>query len=246
MTNCSYIKLKQAELDDPIYRIIPLKRLCDLFRSRSNVLTRPSRWDDPFENFVLNSPLVLPNGEVGRAGFNNDFYGQCWTKRRRSDAMWRIYSPNTTSVRIRTTIRKLGEALAASCGDLARDTAFVGRVSYLKDKALKKFGDEIFADGLSTSATAETLLVKRLAFDHEREIRLLYFSPELENRSDFHPYPIDPHTMIEQIMIDPRINKERGDRLKVAIRDHTGFAGPIKRSLLYTPPKDFVFPIGLG
>jgi hypothetical protein len=47
-------------------------------------------------------------------------------------------------------------------------------------------------------------------------------------------------------MIDPRLKKERADRLKVAIREQTGFSGPIKRSLLYAPPKGFVFPLGPG
>lgn len=47
-------------------------------------------------------------------GFRSDFYGQCWTLKSTSDAMWRIYSPKKDAVRVRTTIRKLAESL--SCG----------------------------------------------------------------------------------------------------------------------------------
>jgi hypothetical protein len=98
-------------------------------------------------------------------------------------------------------------------------------------------------------ADADGLGLRRLALmrnGQRREVRLLYFSPKAKNPSDLHPYPIDPHTLIEQIMIDPRLKKERADRLKVAIREQTGFSGPIKRSLLYAPPKGFVFPLGPG
>jgi hypothetical protein len=246
MTTCNYIDL-EGKLNSYIYRVIPLHRLYELFTNRENVLLRPSKWDDPFENFVLNAHAKLLDGEIVRFGFNNDFYGQCWTMKKASDAMWRIYSPSSDAVRIRTTVRKLGESLGSTLGEWAHVQAFVGRVSYLSEKALLKFGNEIFADGLMAGEPlARTLLVKRLAFDHEKEVRLLYFRKEEESSSDLFPYPVDPHALIDQIMIDPRMDKGKVEDLKAQIRQQTGFQGSIKRSLLYAPPDGFIFPIGAG
>ena len=56
--------------------------------------------------------LFLVSGGIGLGiGFKENLYGQCWTKTRESDAMWRIYSPNKNGVRIMTTPRKLLTAL---------------------------------------------------------------------------------------------------------------------------------------
>jgi hypothetical protein len=87
---------------------------------------------------------------------------------------------------------------------------------------------------------AQTLLVKRPAFRHEREVRLLYI-PYDKNQvaKNLFSYCVDPYTLIDQIMIDPRVSKENWVELKQKIRNRTKFQGEIKRSLLYAPPPDF-------
>ncbi len=149
-----------------VYQIISVNRLYELFTARENVLVRPSRWDDPFENFILKSRARLRDGTIVGFGFNNDFYGQCWTLKQASDAMWRIYSPKTDGVRIRTTVNKLLRSLSRELGEWAQVQCFVGKVRYLSDQQLKEFGNHVFADGLNPTSIAETLLVKRRAFDH--------------------------------------------------------------------------------
>jgi len=245
MQEGNYLNLGEAEKNLRIYRIISVERLYQLFERQQNVLVRPSKWEDPFENFVLNSQARLPDGTLVRFGFNNDFYGQCWTLQTASDAMWRIYSPGADSVRIRTSVRKLAESLSGGLGEWAHVQAFIGRVRYLRDKELLDFASNVFARGLDPVALANTLLVKRKAFVHEREVRLLYFEKENSGTSDLFPYTIKPHALIEQIMIDPRLPEDKVADLKQEIRKKTDFTGPIVRSLLYAPPEGMVFPIGV-
>jgi Protein of unknown function (DUF2971) len=156
-----YLDLTVAERAKYVYRVISLERLLELFQKRQNVLVAPEKWDDPFENFILKS------GRVSRRGW----YGQCWTWQRASDAMWRIYSGDKNGVRMRSTPAKLLESLPGS----AQGKAFVGRVRYLPEKPLMRFANDALAPGhlkLASNA-ARTLLVKRPAFEHEREVRLL-------------------------------------------------------------------------
>ena len=245
LVRTNYIGLSDVELDQYLYRIISVDRLVELFTNRQNVLVRPSQWDDPFENFVLKSQAKLSSGDVVTFDFNNDFYGQCWTTQKASDAMWRIYSPKSNGVRIRTTVRRLGDGLGKACGDWAHIQSFIGRVRYLKKKQMLDFANGVFANGLDATAFAKTLLVKRPAFRHEREVRLLYFEKENDRRgNNLFRYSIEPTELVDQVMIDPRLAKNDAAALKSEIKRRTGFGGQIKRSLLYAPPEGFIFPVG--
>jgi hypothetical protein len=93
-------------------------------------------------------------------------------------------------------------------------------------------------------ALAQSLLVKRAAFQHEREVRLLYFERSNVKHADgLYRCAIDPHDLIDQIMVDPRLSVDKANRLKGQIKKRTGFQGDIKRSLLYAPPSGFVVKI---
>ncbi len=115
----------------------------------------------------------------------------------------------------------------------------------LTDKQLLGFAETVFADGLNPVALAETLLVKRKAFVHEKEVRLLYFEISNKPAGDVFHYRLNPNALVDQIMIDPRLPNDKANDLKEEIKDETGFTGAIRRSLLYAPPKGMIFPIGL-
>ena len=121
----NFLNFKSGELDSPIYRVVAEDRLFKLFNDKVNVLVRPKKWDDPFENFIMNSTGLLPNGQKFSVGFRDHFYGQCWTRTRESDAIWRIYSPNKCGARITTTPRKLLTALYNSSGHYASISCFI-------------------------------------------------------------------------------------------------------------------------
>ncbi len=88
------------------------------------------------------------------------------------------------------------------------------------------------------------MLVKRKAFFHENEVRALY--QEIDDdafNGDLYKYTVDPHSLVDQIMIDPRRSYSEFKVLKDIIRKTTGFGGAIKRSLLYTLPKDITLDV---
>lgn len=225
-----------------VYRIFSKERLFELFTSRENVLVRPRMWEDPFENFILTSPVRTARGELGEFAFHEDVYGQCWSLLQASDAMWRIYSADKTGVRVRTTIHKLASSLSAPLGEWAHAQAFIGKVRYLPDAELRTFATTIFSQGIDPCRIAQSLLVKRHAFSHEREVRLLYLEKDSQRKHarGLYRYAVDPHALIEQIMVDPRLPLEETNALMKEIRAETSFRGSLRRSLLYAPPRDFV------
>src|SRR5208337_1102621 len=97
--------LNIKDWDATIYRVFPIRWFRDMVETKTMGLARPSRWDDPFENFYLKCKVRLATGEIGSLKLiASKWYGQCWTKNRESDAMWRIYSPDKCGVRVSTTI----------------------------------------------------------------------------------------------------------------------------------------------
>ncbi|RKQ89522.1 DUF2971 domain-containing protein [Maricaulis maris] len=232
-----------------LYRTLPLSRLYELFDNRENVLVRPKLWDDPFENLALTSPVEI-DGKIGEFGFHQDYYGQCWTTQSISDAIWRIYSSDKKGVRIRSTVGKvLGGLSKGKDPNLARIQCFIGKVRYLTEKQLVQFAATHFAGGLALETDgkliADTLLVKRKAFKHEGEVRLIYAATYgTEKNADLLRYDIDPDAMIDQVMLHPQLEDAAAAEMKEEIQSRTEFRGPILHSQLYSRPKGFKFIIG--
>ncbi len=78
MTN-NLIHLTDSDLDRPLYRIFGFARFVEVFEEKQLTLVKPKKWDDPFENFILNSTGILPDGMEFQFGSRDAFYGQCWT-----------------------------------------------------------------------------------------------------------------------------------------------------------------------
>lgn len=232
------LNMTPEELDQHIYRIMPEAYVVALFKDQQNTLSQVHNWKDKFENFQLKIGGVL-DGEPFEFTFKNDFVGQCWTRESLSEAMWGIYANDSTKryVRIRSTPRKLLTALADAHPEMPQDTCFIGNVQYLKEAELKAHVHNGGQLELSSRGFAENLLLKRHAFQHESEVRLIYFGKaDQYDAKGLYRYAAAPHSMITQIMADP--NRDRTNWLgdKKRLQATTGFAGPIKRSKIYDPP----------
>ncbi|MDQ6987895.1 MAG: DUF2971 domain-containing protein [Mariprofundaceae bacterium] len=231
------INLSKKDLDRPIYRIISLERLLEIFTTNKNTLVKPSFWPDTFENFILKSKVKLLSGEIVEYNYHERMYGQCWTLHKSSDAMWQIYSPNKECLRIKTTIENLLSSIYEVHPDIPEAKCCIGKVEYLTTKDLMQVANSTFDDsGISVENIFRSLLVKRKAFEHENEVRLLYEEWSDDTSSEIYPYSINPHKLISQIMIDPRRRCSEFTTLERIIRKATGFKGPIKRSRLYSLP----------
>lgn len=240
-----YLNLDPKSVDQYVYRITTVDRLKELFASKKNTLVKPGRWDDPYENFILRSKVRMKSGGIVQYNFHERMYGQCWTFKSESDAMWRIYAPDKKGVRLRSTISSLAFYFANAHPNLTDARCRIGRVRYLSEKKMRNIADNTFDNyGIGVDELFGSLLVKRMAFAHERELRLLYCElndSSLENVK--YTYEVEPHAMIDQIILDPRLPLTEVESMKKDIRAATGFQGQIKRSLLYAPPTERIIEV---
>jgi len=237
------IFLTEAELDKSVYRIFSFSRLQEIFSEKKLTLVKPKKWDDPFENFILNSTGVLPDGRHFEMGFRDNYYGQCWSLTRESDAMWRIYSPNKDGVKVKTTIRKLFTPLFDAGGHYIKSngidfnlSSFVGKVKYESQKSLiemlkdeKRMSSKIFDQ--SGWGQASTFFFKRIAFKHENEVRII-FNPQNPINSDYFQFDIDPKDLFNEIVFDPRMEELDYETKKSTLLSW-GYNNNISQSELY-------------
>lgn len=236
----NFLNMSATDFDTPIYRVFSKDRLFKVFQEKKLVLVRPKKWDDPFENFIMNSTGELVDGTRFRIDSRDRFYGQCWTLQKESDAMWRIYAPKKDGIKVKSTIKKLLTELYNTGGPYKAISCFIGKVEYFKKEKLKEqLQDSISISTLLTDPScrsqASTLLLKRIAFRHEKEVRLIYYSPESCD-SDLHPIDVDPHDLFDEITIDPRATYGDFRSWKEQLRS-LGYRKKIIRSLLYQVPK---------
>lgn len=238
------IEEQRAFCNVPIYQILPVKYLIKIFRNNSlrfnNIL---QSWEDPYELFMLKQKITVE----GFPNFNaplelqKNYYGQCWSLNKDSDAMWRIYSPDKESVRIKTTVMKMINVLKQTRA-MMRVAPLFGKVKYLtQDKItewlLKTQNDKklwIF------DCFSRSLFVKRCEFEHENEIRFLIHNGNFDDAptydnvyDDYIDMQVEPSTFIEEIALDPRLSDEDFEDRKILLSSITGNI-PICKSDLYT------------
>lgn len=237
--------------DDPIhiYRVMHIETFLEIINKKRLFLRNPAKWDDPFENYILNTCSNLR-----KLHFPADIYGQCWTLHPETDAMWRIYAPDKKGVKIKTTVQKLFSQLFFSekAGKYPYLSCFIGKVKYVNSNEIKnldaRIAEIVAGPGSSRNIpVAKTLLMKRPEFEHEAEVRLIYLDqhdlhkPRIGAglRSLLKPhddgvfeFPINPANLIEEIVFDPRMNNYSCIAYENYIRT-LGYDGPLYQSSLY-------------
>lgn len=237
-----YLNLKKEILDKPIYRIFPINRFLNIIRTQENVLLKPKKWDDPFENLLLKSKIRIGE-ELTTFAFKDDIFGQCWTWHREKDAMWRIYSSNKDGIRVRSTPRKLLQSLKESCDLLPDVSCFIGGVRYQKRSDLINSFKRINILSEDGSGIARSLLLKRIQFSHEKEVRIIYIHPnEKERNNEFFRYKINPEEIFDRILFDPRMDKYLRESYSTYIKS-LGYKFDCRKSTLYDLPNDQIFDI---
>ncbi|HOZ17760.1 MAG TPA: hypothetical protein PLF04_05440 [Candidatus Fermentibacter daniensis] len=123
-------------INDPsvaVYHYAPIERIIQILTTKKIVLTNPSKWDDPFENYLLKQDVLMKDlSRVSLRELRDSWFGQCWTTAVENDALWRIYSHDKRSVRIKSRIEAIANALWVKDDPRSEFKFFVGRVEYKK------------------------------------------------------------------------------------------------------------------
>ena len=243
-------------MGESIYRVFKIEHLFEWFKTGKVAFCRPDKWEDPWEaslfkdnGFYLRKDLkaILP--------ISNLFYAQCWTYvENETDLIWKLYSPQKKSVRIKTSVGKLYDNIITSKEFMDfnhkyhNPECFMGKVIYNKDSEIKKITNEIkkhFNGKYKlknkklriNKPTIQYLFKKRKAFFHEKEFRFVFctndFNHLFSNTAKLNYFSINPHEIINEILFDPRMDQNLVNCYKDHIQLICGFNKKIEQSSLY-------------
>lgn len=195
--------------DADVWRYVDLAKFLHLLETRMLFFPRASILDDPHEGAfpahqgvedrlrAMIGPQNLPPGAIvslspGLAEswkWMRDFtMVSCWhLSPHESDAMWKLYSRAGASVAIQSNVRALRAALGSTPpsapGEGGSDRFHIGVVEYID------YGSDRIPDG----SFAAQFFRKRRAFEHERELRVLFsrYPGTSEQRLNFDAKPQD-------------------------------------------------------
>lgn len=216
--------------DEPhkLYRIMDFTKVVQIFENKTLYFANPSVWDDPYEQ-MLKHPM------------DHAIFAQCWGRLSISDAMWRIYSKNGMGVRISTSPAKLRTTIKEST-DVLGFKYRLKPVQYKSRLPLNREVKKIEADlkkNYTVSRAVDMLYMKRDAFRHETEWRAALYSAS-EDRTipkSGIAIPVDPHFLVDNILLDPRAPGELIDAFKFYFEKKLKFKGSVTRSALYKTPR---------
>lgn len=191
-----------------LYRFMSFQSFVDLVQSKSLIFVKPEVWDDPYEGFIFKKLRTergrqeiqekLPDNKVKSlflnlaTEFEKTFYAQSWTRLKESDAMWRIYAYGNFAVRIKVLESEINKIPNVNIMD----------IEYVAEHDID---EEIKRIDLINKRTdfKEIYRVKREAFTHEEEVRLIFMhksainedSPSLTYEIDYSLVPNFIHSV---------------------------------------------------
>ncbi len=220
-----------------LYRFLPFRRLLGLLQSDGLYVGRTAAWEDTYENFLAKAKITLHGQPLNYRGYIDNYFGQSWTLCAESDALWRIYSPDKTGVRISVKAADL-EAVCLAADNKSQFKSFssIRPVAYLEQEEIHEWMCEVCKKFIPhMDDLVDSLFIKRKAFEHEREARLVikrYVRDENTPPEKCLIIPVDANSFIQEIMFDPRLSKEDAS-LHETVLKAVGFRGAISQSQLY-------------
>lgn len=186
MTQNILKNILDLDLTTPLFRIARVDHLIGDITNGIATLPRVIGWDDPHEAAFFTRRVLMHSGErIGLSELAIDWFGQCWSTKPESDAMWRIYNRCGNAIRIETTAKDLLQAFYSKAIAVrpafekwASLSLFLGKVQYLDAASMSDLMMTPVTSVMTPNAEgiARMLVQKRDAFDHENEVRLLYQS----------------------------------------------------------------------
>ena len=203
--------------DAVLWRYLDFTKFVDLISTKKLFFSRADKLGDPFEGSYTATHIPSESDlehltkeqrqqvrdgrsfEIAASRDNRKlFFINCWhLNPAESAAMWKLYSQSNESVAIQTTFGKLKTSLAHALQRI--DCGAVNYLDYNTERIEEQRGHLVF-------------MSKRKSFEHEREVRLIFWSVDdvssYNTRINHEPppgYPIDCDLgeLIQSVYVSP-------------------------------------------
>lgn len=234
-----------------LHKYLTLEHALEMLSNKSIWFANPIIWKDPFEKRFIENKYIIGSIEE-QFPWRNKVYCMCSTQTATSEAYWNTYSLGEIGLSIKFNRQNLLNELDRL--STAGNRIYIGKVEYQQTKEIKSpLSTNSFINPTGTPITSlrstelkiRLLLLKRLAYEYENEVRIFIVRDKAAKQNGtFLKYNISNTDLIDAITLDPRIGPLTVDLLRKEFEGHYGFKPisknqrRVQRSLLYVeePP----------
>lgn len=203
-----------------VYLYLEYPHALSIFSEERLRLANPAQWSDPYEQGWHKTIFEGP-GPLQRT----HAYVSCWSRSQYDEPAWRMagFQRSNPILRVRCRVRDILSG-ASTLATQRSGSFFMGKVCYESEEDLRKRASSVRAGEVKdvTRTVANLLLRKRNAFRFEKEIRALWLESEPAKTALF--VPIDPKTVVRQVMCSPYAHPEQRKRIYEEFMDRFGVA----------------------
>lgn len=226
-----------------VFKYINIDRALEFIKTKELCFIEPSIWNDPYEKRFYNADY----SNIDYFHPPKKVYSICTTSKKTSEPAWRVYSFNSKGLTSRCVLFKFKRSsFLKSVDDYAQKNNFdfyEGEANYLfndsiiKDMHLRgKYRYDDFFNNMNLDKYLNLLLIKRQAFEYEKEIRYFLINKSLLSESKF-LVPFDVIELIESIWYDKDCSVDEIKKLNDTCRDNN-IKVPIMKFDLYDASKE--------
>lgn len=237
-----FVNISEAEFLSKklLYKYMPLESALSTINDKYIWFANPAIWKDPFEKRFIEAKYRVGDKEVVFP-IKGQVFCNCMTQTATSEAYWNAYHNGQLGISFKFKRERILEVLEK----ITDCEVFVGKVIYLRTNDIKKKISEI--DILkeldpftlnNRELQIRLLLLKRIAFLYENEIRVLIVKSHKTKETGIKiPYLIKPEELIDTITLDPSIGKNTEVVLKDLFKNKYGFK-KVYKSQIYSMPAE--------
>jgi len=191
----------------PIYRYATQRETEALVDRKEWWFDRPISWKDKYERHIA-TRLFGGGGAFDDMGV----YAKCFTFEYNSEPLWRL---NDGRIRLAFTVGDLIKQLAAATsidgGKLPK--LYIGRARYMGPTRIRDAIDNMREDrpAFKSRLAAAALLMKRIGFHYENEIRACFIYEPGTSRPEHLEIKLDPP--ITAMLVDPYLGPDQSPAL---------------------------------
>jgi hypothetical protein len=224
-----------------LYKYMPLEFALGMIKDKYLWLCNPTIWKDPFEKRFIDAKYLKGSSEKTYP-IKGQLFCMCMTQTTTSEAHWNIYSNGQIGISFKIRRKQLLNVLSNHIDDY---DIYIGKVNYLRSQDIKKSLSEIETikdikpfNINNRKLQIQLLLLKRIAFKYEDEIRILAVKKYKTKENGIKlSYSIEPNKLIDTITIDPNVGLNTEHTLKKLFTHEYNFE-KVYKSQLYSMPND--------
>ena len=215
-----------------------LEHALNLLNSKSIWFSSPEMWHDPYEKKFIDAFY----DSTDRFAWKGRVFCSCFTDNATSEASWNAYSNNPDCIQFTFHRKALFNVLEACQNDNPKNKVYFDKVEYMQTKDIEsplskipfdpKVSDKVRIK--STEIKVRLLMLKRKAFEYEKEYRAIIVKPKITKEHGIKVSIPDIHALIAKITIGPKVEEDTFKMLKEMLIDKYYFnSNDIRQSFLY-------------